>query len=124
MHIKRLRDIKTHGSLARQGKLVSVARNLRRSGSHESGGGDVSVNWSVEQHIYKKKPDRFRSVSAASLCSELFFENQVYLYQVQVVRDLIQEMYQAMAEGISVATQELERLTKKLVKLEVEHKGS
>lgn len=118
MRIKGLRDIKTHGILAREGRLIGVARDLRRTGNRESGSRAISDDWSVERHIYpKKKPVRSRQASATSLHRELFLENQVRLYQIEVARDFLQEMRQAMAEGIPVAMREFERLTKKLVEL-------
>lgn len=124
MGLRGLRDIKTHGSLDREGRLVGVAKNLHRIGSRESENGTISDDWSVKQHVYpKKKPPISRSKATASLNRELFLDNKVRLYQIEVVRDSLQEMRQALAEGIPVATQEFERLTKRLAELEAEQKA-
>lgn len=121
MRLRGLRDIKTHGSLAREERLISVARNLHRLGSRESEVGTISEDWRIEQHIYPmKKPSGPRSTTLASLHRELFLENKARLYQIEVIRDFLQEMRQAMAEGIPVAMQEFERLTKRLAELEAE----
>ncbi len=120
MRLRGLRDIKTHGSLAREGRLISVARNLHRVGSCESEGGTIADGWSIERHIYpKKKPASSRSTAVTSLHRELFLENKVRLYQVEVIRDFLREMRQAIAEGIPVAAGELKRLEKRLVELEI-----
>lgn len=119
MRLRGMRDIKTHGSLAREGRLISVARNLHGAGSRESEGGTISDDWSIKQHIYPKKGSAgSRSRVTTSLHRELFLENKVRMYQIEVVRDFLQEMRQAIAEGIPVATQEFKRLTKRLAELE------
>lgn len=118
MYLKGLRDIKTHGSLAREGRLISVARNLHGMESRKGEDTNISDDWSVERHIYKKKSTRSRSASGASLHRELFLENKARLYQIEVIQDFLQEMRQAIAEGIPVAMQEFERLTKRLAELE------
>lgn len=118
MRPRGLRDIKTHGSLAREGRLVSVARNLHRVRSRENENGTIWDDWSIERHVYpKKKSGRPCTAAKASLHRELFLENKVRLHQIEVIRDFLQEMHQAMAEGIPVAMQEFERLTKMLAKL-------
>lgn len=119
MRLRGLCDIKTHGSLAREGRLISVARNLHKLVSCESAGGNISDDWSIERYLCpKKKPASPHPASAASLHRELFLENKACLYQIEVIRDLLQEMRQAAAEGIPVARQEFERLTKRLAELE------
>lgn len=119
MRVRGLRDIKTHGTLAREGRLISVARNLHGLENRESKSGVISDNWSIERHMYpKKKSAGPRQAPVASLHRELFLENKVHLYQIEVTRDFLQEMRQATAEGIPVAIQEFKRLTKKLSELE------
>lgn len=92
MRLGGLRDIKTQGSLAREGRLISVARNLHRLRSRESKSGAVTDDWSLERHVYsKQRPVRPRSVSVASLHRELFLENKARLHQIEVIRDFLQE---------------------------------
>lgn len=118
MRLKGLRDIRTHGTLARQGRLISVARNLDRVRSHEGKGGNISNGWSVELHIYpKQKLAKPRMMAPASLSHDLFLGNKVRLHQIEVIQDLVQEMLQAIAEGIPGAVHELERLKKRLAQL-------
>ncbi|MEK7659382.1 MAG: hypothetical protein AAB338_01870 [Patescibacteria group bacterium] len=117
MHIKGLRNIKTHGSLAREGRLANVARNMRKIGS-ESKGGNISDGWSIEQHIYpKKKSARPHLTSAASLHRDLFLDDKVRLYQIEVIRDSLKEIQEAMAERIPVVAHEVKRLNRQLMKL-------
>ncbi len=55
MRIRRLSDIKTHGTLDRKGLLVGVAKNMHKLGSHNgTEDAENSSNWNVERHIYKK----------------------------------------------------------------------
>lgn len=58
-----------------------------------------------------------RNLHEASLPRELFLESKVRLHQIEVIQDLLEEMLQAIAEGIPGAKQEFERLTKKLAEL-------
>ncbi|MEK7160663.1 MAG: hypothetical protein AAB724_01400 [Patescibacteria group bacterium] len=44
----------------------------------------------------------------------MYLEEKLGRYLMQVVQDLLQEIEQAMAEGIPVASGELERLQEKL----------
>lgn len=121
MRFKGLHDIKTHGSLDHEGRLIGVAKNLHRMGSRENGNGKISDDWSVKQYICpKKKLAKFRQAFVASPYHDFFSENKVKLYQIEVIQDSLQEMRQAMAEGILVSKQELNRLIKKLSELEVE----
>lgn len=121
MRLRGLRDIKTHGSLAREGRLISVARNLHRMESREREGGNISDDWSIERHIYKKKgPTKIFSPAVVPLHRELNLERRVRLHQIGVIRDFLQEMHQAIAEGIPVAVHEFERLTRRLTELEAE----
>lgn len=108
-----LKDIKTHGTLAREGRLVSVAKNL-----HQTRGGQLD-SWNIEQHIYypKKKSAGSRP---ASLHRDLFLENKARRYQIAMTQDFLEEMRQAILEGIPVSVHELERLQKKLAKLQAE----
>lgn len=120
MRIRGLRDIKTHSSLAQEGKLIGVARNLHRMSVHKSESGNISNDWSVERHIYpKQKPVKPR-LPAMFLHRYPFLENKIRLYQIEIIQDFLKEMRQALAEEIPVSMREFERLTKKLAELETE----
>ena len=111
-HIKGIKDIATHGSLDRAGRLIGVAKNLRqlrqRSSASES-------EWNVEYHVFKKNTANAPMQSEAL---ERNFRNNILSYQAEYTRDLIEEMCGAVTENIPGAIRELARLQQKLVQLE------
>ena len=113
--IKGFRDIKTHGSLAREGKLISVARDWHKY-RRSSDGNSTQESWDgrVENHLYKSGP---WPVQTKSLFSDFYLGEKIRKYQTEFIQGLLEELRQASAEGISVLTDELEHLEKKLAKL-------
>lgn len=111
-----LRDIKTHGTLAREGRLVSVARDLhqinRKSGSPENGSWDGKVN-----PILLKRSTRMRKPSR-DLFQDLALEKNIRATQITIVQELIAEMDGFVKEGLPGALVELNRLKTKLSQLE------
>src|SRR3989344_2760287 len=109
-----MRDIKTHGTLAREGRLVNVARDL-----HELGGIEDtphSSGWDIERHIYKKtKPAK---TNIDSFRCHFFSEREVRLHQIEIAQSLLAEFRQATAEGLPVALHEIELLETKLTELQ------
>lgn len=99
MHLRGLRDIKTHRNLDRKRRLTRAAGNLNGAQS---------------------RPTRIFSPTIVSLHRELNLEKKIRLYQIEVIRDLLQEMQQAMAERIPGAVREFEWLTRRLKNLEAE----
>ena len=61
--IKGMGDVKTHVTLAREGKLVSVARDWHKRGE----GSPESSDWSLDRHVFKK--DRPVNVSQKKIFS-------------------------------------------------------
>lgn len=117
MRLRGLHDIKTHGTLAQKGLLVSVARDLHKFGSQKSEGENILGDWSVERHVFKKKRSA-RTSSPIVVPLRYDLKEKIRLYQIEVIRDLLQEMHQAIAEGILVVHGEVERLEKRLIELE------
>lgn len=121
MRLRGLRDIKTHGSLAREERLIGVARNLHKMGNCEGRDRNISDDWSVQQYICpKKKLAEPRVAATIHPHREFFLENKVRLHQIEVIQGFLQEMRQAIAEGIPVATHEFNRLTKSLAEWKAE----
>ncbi len=118
MHIRGIHDIKTHGTLAREGKLISVARDLHKVRGQEGHNG--SSDWDISKHVYKKGTMKVRRSQAVPLYSDLYLDEKIKKHQIEVVEDQLQEMNQAMAEGIPVSVSELERLKAKLSQLKTE----
>lgn len=116
MRLRGLRDIKTHGSLAREEKLISVARDLHRSGSRKNEG-TISDDWSVERHIYKKKRPA-NTATVIPLRHELYLERKVRSHQIEITEDLFAEFQQAIVDGLPVAMHEFERLKTRLAELQ------
>lgn len=119
MHVRGLRDIKTHGTLAREGRLVSVARNLHRLGNGTEENTSHSSDWNIERHVYKKKKSA-NTATAIPLHRELYLERKVRLYQIAIIKSLLVEFQQATIEGLPVALHELERLKMRLTELQTE----
>jgi len=127
MSLKGLRDIKTHGTLASERRLVSVARGLRESNLHASGkirnGSGPSEwsewdNWNVK--VFKKERPAGRTTIAIPY--QPYLEERIRLYLVKVTCDSLEELHQAVSEGLLVATHEVERLETKLAELEAKRR--
>ncbi len=133
MAIKTLRDIKnysnikTHGSLAREGKLVSVARDLHNGsgfgggiGSAESKGnmGDWSSHvYNKEKEIRKGKPAK-RFSSPITPFQDPNFDGKIKSRQIEELQNSLAELEQAASEGFSVSADELSRLKARLAELQ------
>ncbi len=114
-HIKGMRDIKTHGTLAREGRLVSVARDWHRIGRSRSSENE-SWDGRADRMVFKKntktrKPSR-------DLFQDLALEREIRTMRIKQVWEFIAEMEMFASEGISGALAELQRLKAKLSQLE------
>ena len=116
MRLRGLRDIKTHGTLARNGELISVARDLHQIGrsSMEERWGD----WNVTKALFQKPLGR--SGSRRDMLWDLAREKKVLASQIAAIKSLLEEFNQAIAEGLPVAIQEFERLKARLAELQAE----
>lgn len=121
MRLKGLRDIKTHGILARAGRLVSVARDLHSLGGKENTphSNDWNSEWNLERHIFKKKKPA-NAATTGRFNYGLEFAKKIRLHQIEVIQDVLVELRQAMAEGLPVAQHEFERLKTRLAELQIE----
>ena len=115
-NVRGFRDIKTHGTLAREGRLVSVARNLHRM--NRKGGSPENTSWdgSVDNMVVKKNAKARRP--SRDLFQGLALERNIRATQIAVVQELIAEMEGFMEEGIPGAFIEFSRLKTKLSRLE------
>ncbi len=114
--VKGLKDIRTYSTLARQGRLASVARNWHRG----SGGlSEALSSWdeSVDRMIFKGKRSARRP--SRNLFQDIL-EEQFSAMQIERVKECIAEMERFVAdeEEISGALAELQRLREKLSQLE------
>lgn len=114
-----MHDIKTHDTLSRQGILISVARNRYGLRHHESGGVNISDDWKIERHIYKKKKPANTAVIVPPP-RNFYLEKKARLHQIEVIQDLLTELQQALAEGLPVAMHEFKRLKTRLKELQAE----
>lgn len=124
MPLKELRDIKTHSTLARQGRLVSVARNwhrLKGYGNEIRSAADLS-EWNIERHIFKKSKSVKRVLlNVSPFLRDLHLEGRkIRLYQIEATQSFLEEFRHAFAEGIPVAIHEFERLKTRLAELQTE----
>lgn len=122
--IKGLRDIRTHGSLAREGTLTSVARDwhkIRGSASIMDDASSGSWDGRVENCIYKKGTARIaRPFRTRLLHHDLHLGERIRKQQIESTQSLLEELRQALAEGIPVASGELRRLEARLAHLNTE----
>ncbi|PIY73929.1 MAG: hypothetical protein COY85_04675 [Candidatus Portnoybacteria bacterium CG_4_10_14_0_8_um_filter_40_50] len=114
-HIRGMRDIKTHGTLAREERLVSVARDWHRSGRS---GSSENESWdgSVNRMMFKKNAKTRKS--SQDLFQTLALERKIRIMRIEQVREFITEMEMFSSEGVPGALAELRRLKTKLSQLE------
>lgn len=116
MRLKGLHDIRTHSSLAREGKLVSVARDLGRTARSNTEKGDWDA-WDVKNHVYPKVTGS-RPANAVSSRRDMSLEKKARESLIERIQYFLQEMKQAIAEGIPVSMPEFERLKTRLAELQ------
>lgn len=114
MRVRGMRDIKTHGSLAREGKLLSVAKNLHGAGSHGARTDSEPRSWdgSVERYLYSGEKVRKRSRPPFGDTPE-----KVKAPLAETIMEFIEEMRNFASEGIPGAAEELRRLEARLTRL-------
>ncbi len=125
MAIKGIHDIKTHGSLAREGKLVSVARDWhKREGGNGEGNAAGSDSWNVQQHVFRKdsgKGKPVRKVSSTRVHTPFNqdpnLDGKIKSRQIEELKNSLAELEQAASEGIIVSADELERIKARLAEL-------
>ncbi|MFY9461826.1 MAG: hypothetical protein WAP51_01325 [Candidatus Sungiibacteriota bacterium] len=114
-HMRGLHDIKTHGTLAREGRLVSVAKNLHRinrSGYLEEGSWDGRVEHTVfKRGVGMRRPSR-------NLVQDFALEKKFRAAEIALVQECIAEMEAFANEGVPGALVECHRLRAKLSQLE------
>ncbi|MDP3947534.1 MAG: hypothetical protein Q8Q41_02490 [bacterium] len=112
-----MRDIKTHGSLAREGKLISVARDLHGGGSHGARTDSESRSWdgSAERHLYGGEKVAKRSRPSFGATPE-----KIDALRAETIVEFIEEMRSFASEGIPGAAKELCRLEARLARLHTE----
>ncbi len=125
--IRGLGDIRTHGSLSREGTLTSVARDWHRlrglGGGTDDAASKSSWDGKVDNSVYKKVTARLprRAGSIAPLTnvsnSRLQLLERIRRQQIASTQSLLEELRQALAEGIPVASSELRRLEARLFQL-------
>lgn len=121
MPIKGMRDIKTHGTLSREGKLFSVARDLHRINRGKINSVDLGAwDGSVARNATafdKNKLTKFRSsLNAIGLP---FYQGEIMEKLVSFIEDDIREMKGFMAEGLPGTKEELERLRQRLSRVKM-----
>lgn len=116
MGLRGLRDIRTYGTLAREGRLVSVARDwhqinkIGRSSENESWDGNVD-RMIVKRSAAARRPSR-------NLFQDLVLERKTRATLIKQVQESITDMDMFAGEKISGALAELRRLKVKLSQLE------
>ncbi len=104
MPIKGMRNIKTHGTLSREGKLLSVAKDLHRVDRKKIN--DVGIGaWdgNVARNIFDKKSVKSTKLHSLNMGKLPSF-----------IEDDIREMEVFAAEGLPGAKKELEWLRQRL----------
>ncbi|MBI2042621.1 MAG: hypothetical protein HYT21_02685 [Candidatus Nealsonbacteria bacterium] len=103
--VKGMRDIVTHGSLAREGRLISVARDgFCRTASQRSDAGGIASDWDIKRHIFQK-PRNFSDFA------------KLTAREIELTHGMLKEFDEALGEGIPVSSEAHEQLKAKLVRL-------
>ncbi|MEK7527016.1 MAG: hypothetical protein AAB537_01200 [Patescibacteria group bacterium] len=117
-HIKGLADIKTHSTLDRGKRLVSVARDwhrVERSSSPENESWDGSIGRMMFKRNTKAlKARRF----PPCLFQDIALKGKILATEIARVREFISEIEMFADEGVSGALAELQHLRAKLSRLE------
>ncbi|MBI2446606.1 MAG: hypothetical protein HYV51_02170 [Parcubacteria group bacterium] len=117
--IRGIKDIKTHGTLAREGRLVSVARDwhkIGRSGSTEGSSENQFWDGSVKHMVFKKSAETRRP--SRGLFQDIALEKKIQAARIAQIQESIAEMEMFASEGMPGGFAELERLKIKLSQLE------
>lgn len=119
MPIKGMHDIKT--SIKTFTPIRSFRTVIVATSRHIVGGrvnfnsSSESPDWSVKQHEFKKPRRAVQSQSVFGY--DLYLDEKIRKYLIQVIQDTLQEMEGAMVEGIPVVSGEIERLNEILASL-------
>lgn len=122
VRIRGLHNMKTHGTLARKGLLVSVARDWYKAGEQSGKAADSTFadNWDVQRHIFKKERSP-NTVTRVSRRQEFDFErraiSQAISQQIERIAYLLGEFQRAIEEGTPVSLQVFEQLKSRLAEL-------
>lgn len=114
-HIRGLRDINTHGSLARAGRLVSVARDWHRIEKRGESSETASWNGRVDRTVFKRSLKARRP--PRDLFQDLALEGKIRATQIALTQEYIVEMEMFASDGVPGALVELQRLKAKLLRL-------
>lgn len=114
-HIRGLCDIKTHGTLAKEGRLVSVARDWHRVGKSGSSE-DESWDGSVDRMVFKKSAKARRP--SQDLSQPLVLRREIRATLIKQVQESMAEMEMFADEGVPGALTELQRLKVRLSQFE------
>lgn len=103
--IKGLHDIATHGSLAREGRLISVARgDFFKTASPRNDAGGITSDWDVKRHIFQKPKSSFNFVKLAKR-------------EIDFTQGILNEFDEAFQEGLPVSNEAREQLRARLTRL-------
>ncbi len=122
--MKGMHDIKTHGSLAREGKLVSVARDWHKCSEGGGGTGNSagSDNWNVKQNVFRKDSGKGKLAKKVSSSVTPFqdpnLEEKIKYRKIEELQNSLKELKQAASERIPVSVNELERIKSRLAELQ------
>lgn len=123
MAIKGMRDIKTHAALAREGKLVSAARDWHKRSEWDGARGNTE-DWNPRVYRMEKKIRRSRPAKRFPSLISFFQDPNLYekikSHQIEELRNFLAELEQAIMEGLSVSAKELERIKTRLAELQAD----
>ena len=105
--VRGMHDIATHGTLARQVRLISVARDGFGSARQRSDAGGITSkweDWDVKKHVFQKP----HSPSSSARWAER---------EIEFTRGMLNEFDAALKEGFAVSNEAREQLKTKLARL-------
>lgn len=115
--IKGLGDIKTYSALAREGRLVSVAKNLHQIVRRNEFFGEESWGGNIKSFVPKKGAKR-RKFSPVLFLLDQDLKAKIRIVQMEQIRALIFELEELAKEGIAGTVAERHSLKKRLARWE------
>lgn len=101
---KGLHDIATHGTLARQGRLISVARAGPGLAYGFRDDAAAAPAWNIKTHTFQRPSVPFNFTALAKR-------------EIEFTQSMLQEFDEALAEGMPVSSEAYEGFKMRLAKL-------
>lgn len=115
--IRGLHDINTHGTLSREGRLFSIAKNLHQTVKRAEFSGEESWVGSVKSFVPVKNTKR-QKFSPVLFLLDPALKTKIRMAQIEQIQEFISEMEEMAREGVKGAVAEIQALKERLARWE------